>query len=280
MPVSVTFPVVTPVLIVTSAVFPTLSASKLPVPEITTEPLPSWPADTVIRFVAETAALIVMSSSASSVTVVGSMAASTVISSAASRWIVPEPVNFALTSMPPVVVPAVTLVLPVTMTVPFRFTSSALTRVRPAPAVLAPETVVESSSVIATAPAELKVSVPALNVPPPKEIDVPATSANSVTSTLVAPASEIAAVESRSRLPAVFTPMMSVPESSLMTTAPVELNVSVPTLNVPLPKVIVPAAKSDEPLIAKLPLSVMEVNPLALSVPPVSVRAFVVVVGD
>ena len=84
----------------------------------------------------------------------------------------------------------------------------------------------------------MNVSVPALNVPPPRLIDVPFTSARFVTVTLVAPASLIAPVESRSRLDAVLTPTRSTAESSLITTAPAELNVSVPALNVPPPRLI------------------------------------------
>ena len=101
-PSSVTEPEVTPVVMVMSAVLPTLSTARLPVFARMIDPLPSRPAETVMRFVATTAALIVMSSSASSVTVVGSIAASTVIPSAASSRIVPDPVSLALMSMLPV----------------------------------------------------------------------------------------------------------------------------------------------------------------------------------
>ena len=117
------------------------------------------------------------------------------------------------------------------------------------------------SSLMTTAPAELNVSVPASNVPPPSVIDVPLTSAKLVTVTLVAVASVIAAVESRSRLSAVLTPTMLVFESSLMTTAPALLNVRLPK-SVALPTSS--PSVMDEP--EKLALLVIARSPSAPSV--------------
>ena len=57
---------------------------------------------------------------------------------------------------------------------------------------------------------------------------MPLTSTKFVTVTLVAAESVIAPVESKSALPAVFTPTMFVPESSLIAIAAVELNVKLP----------------------------------------------------
>ena len=114
----------------------------------------------------------------------------------------------------------------------------------------------DESSLIDTEPDELKVKVPALNTPEPNAIEVPETSSNPVTSTLVAPASDTPAVESRSALPAVFVPTRSSAESSLIDTEPAELNVSVPKFTVlpaSLPRSTLPAVNSAKPAIAKSP---------------------------
>ena len=296
-PVSMTLPLVAPVLIVMFAVLPALSAVRLPPVARSTEPLPSRPAETVMRFSADTAALITMSSSASRVTVVGSMSASTVMPSAASRRMLPEPVNFALTSMAPVVVPAVILVFPVILTVASRVTLSELARVSPAPAVLATDTVVELSSVMLTAPpVESNSRLPKLTDPvaaividpdPASRLAVPLTpsvSALSASEMLVpvidafplsivtlAPDASVTAPEDVSvRLLPVLAPVSSVDESSVMATAPVVvLNVSVPKLTEPV----------DATVIAPAPASKLAV-PLMLSVSALSASKMLVPVID
>ena len=245
-----------PVPVVTTTSLPESVVSRLPDEPRTKLPLPSSPAETVIRSEATTAAFTVMSSSALSVTIVGSIDAAIVISSAASRRIVPLPFSLALTSMLPTVVPAVIFVSPTTVTLAASVTSEALTRSRPAPALLAPLISIELSSVRSTEPDELKVKVPALKVPEPNTTEVPDTSSNPVTSTLVAPASDTPAVESRSALPAVFVPTRSSDESSLIDTEPAELKVKVPKFTVlpaSLPRSTLPAVNSAKPAIVKSP---------------------------
>ena len=119
-------------------------------------------------------------------------------------------------------------------------------------AVLVPAIPTAESSLIATDPALLKVSVPKFRVSvdawSPKEIDVPARSARFVTVKDAVAASVIAPVESKSRLNAVLAPANPVSEFSLMVTAPALLKVSVPAFNVSVdawsPKVIEVPARS------------------------------------
>ena len=165
-----------PVPVVTTTSLPESVVSRLPDEPRTKLPLPSSPAETVIRSEATTAAFTVMSSSALSVTIVGSIDAAIVISSAASRRIVPLPFSLALTSMLPTVVPAVIFVSPTTVTLAASVTSEALTRSRPAPALLAPLISIELSSVRSTEPDELKIKVPKFTVLPaslPRVIALP-----------------------------------------------------------------------------------------------------------
>ena len=169
------------------------------------------------------------------------MPESSAITTAPVDWNVSVP---AL-NVPPL--PKVTLVTPFTSARPVTSTLVAAASViapvesRSALAAsLSPARFMPESSAITTAPVDWNASVPALNVPPLPKVTLvtPFTSARPVTSTLVAAASVIAPVESRSALAASLSPARFMPESSAITTAPVDWNVSVPALNVPpLPKV-------------------------------------------
>ena len=119
-------------------------------------------------------------------------------------------------------------------------------------------------SLIVTAPPELKVSVPVLNPLTRLTEVVPEKLPSPVTVVEVAPASESAAVELRFALPAVFTPTRSMFESSAIVTLPAEVNVSVPVLNVPDPRLIDVPLKLARPPTLMLPESV--IAPVLVSV--------------
>ncbi len=98
-------------------------------------------------------------------------------------------------------------------------------------AVFVPVMSVAESSVMTTAPAVLNVSDPKFVVSPassPSVIDVPLRDASFETVSDVLAASVIAPALVSTRESAVFVPVMSVAESSVMTTMPALLNVSDP----------------------------------------------------
>ncbi len=127
-------------------------------------------------------------------------------------------------------------------------------------AVLVPLRSVPSPSVMSTAPAELNVSVPNTYVSS-SVIDVPSKSALFVTVRSTDPSSLIAPPESRTRLSAVFVPVRSVASASVMSTAPVELNVSVPNA-------YVSSSVIDEPSRSALFVTVRSADPSSLIAPP------------